>query len=141
MEGVTDMTGFKEWLRSECIEAFDRTIVFEDGRLDATGPSEDRTIGCVWTVGAQEIEENVHQASFIFGIRLYRQAHMPTDPYTALSTTPLEEDIMTLCKRLEVNQSGDGTMWFYRVTSSEIDPSLYAIELQVTARGDNPFDP
>lgn len=133
----TDIPAFKEAVLLLARQTFP-DVQWEDGRLDAAGPSE-RTIGCVWS-GEMHERENVLEVDLVCWLRLYRQASQSTDPYTPISTDDLERDLQRLTEALDADQSLGGSVWFVRPTDAIIDPLTHGMEVTMRAVASNPFE-
>jgi hypothetical protein len=119
-------------------------LPFLDGYVE--GPIQTRDLGCIWSVGKRENDENVQEEIVELRARVFRRWVQVRDEQQPIDTGPLEdmaESIQTALKddQVRVTWQQEHGIWMFRVTQVEIVLERQAVEATIVALQANLFAP
>lgn len=129
------LTSIRQAIKTEL--AADLAVEFVDGKLE--GPVERRGLGCIWTDGVEEDEENVLYEWATVRARVfvpYFRDREPTNPTDPAELEQLAEQIQSSLQDKQATQTGAD---FIRVTAVEIDMDRLSVTATIRCSMSNPF--
>lgn len=103
------------------------------------GPSEDRDVGCCFSVITRETDEDVNVTQLEVHVRVFKLYVNPDEIQQAEANAEALEALMLRVQEvIQPNQAGLGGTWFCRVVSVEIDHEAQGVEAVILGWENNP---
>jgi len=111
-------------------------IEFRSGMIE--GPVEDRTVGCVWTAGVREWDQDVNLEQVFVMVRIFKQWRQQQG-FANTQVSELETLVESLQDTLKPLQAQFQGMWQFRLQEIEIDLETSGLEATLVCLRDNRF--